>query len=62
MPVISLDGRKIADGKPGPVALRLRTIYIEEMRKAAALGPTGVVSARHKGQSYCPRGDWFELV
>ncbi|NCB59654.1 MAG: D-amino acid aminotransferase, partial [Gammaproteobacteria bacterium] len=28
-PVVSIDGKQIGDGKPGPVALRLRDIYVE---------------------------------
>ncbi len=35
MPVVEIDGVKIGTGVPGPVATRLRAIYIEEMRKAA---------------------------
>lgn len=35
MPVVKLDGVTLGDGQPGPVARRLRAIYIEEMRKAA---------------------------
>ncbi|MDO5528478.1 MAG: D-amino-acid transaminase [Paracoccus sp. (in: a-proteobacteria)] len=35
MPVVEIDGARIGEGKPGPVAQRLRDIYIEEMRKAA---------------------------
>jgi len=35
MPVVELDGKPIGTGKPGPVATRLREIYLEEMRKAA---------------------------
>ena len=35
MPVVSIDGVDLGDSTPGPVALRLREIYIEEMRKAA---------------------------
>ncbi len=35
MPVVEIDGRPVADGTPGPVARRLREIYIEESRKAA---------------------------
>lgn len=35
MPVVELDGRPIGTGKPGPVATRLREIYLEESRKAA---------------------------
>ncbi|MBK5934557.1 D-alanine transaminase [Rhodovulum imhoffii] len=35
MPVVSVDGATLGDGAPGPVARRLREIYIAEMRKAA---------------------------
>ena len=35
MPVVSMDGAKIGTGKVGPVAKRLREIYIDESRKAA---------------------------
>lgn len=35
MPVVEIDGVKVGRGTPGPVATRLREIYIEEMRKAA---------------------------
>ncbi|VDC23286.1 D-amino-acid transaminase [Pseudogemmobacter humi] len=35
MPVVELDGAAIGTGKPGPVATRLREIYLDEMRKAA---------------------------
>jgi D-alanine transaminase len=35
MPVVEIDGVAIGTGKPGPVATRLREIYIDEMRKAA---------------------------
>jgi len=35
MPVVEIDGARIGSGTPGPVALRLREIYIDEMRKAA---------------------------
>jgi len=34
-PVIEIDGAMIADGKPGPIAKRLREIYVEEMLKTA---------------------------
>ncbi len=34
-PVIEIDGAKLGSGTPGPVAGRLREIYIEESRKAA---------------------------
>ncbi len=35
MPVVEIDGAKLGDGTPGPVAARLREIYLEESRKAA---------------------------
>lgn len=35
MPVVEVDGATIGSGKPGPIAARLREIYIEESRKAA---------------------------
>jgi D-alanine transaminase len=35
MPVVEIDGAKIGSGTPGPVAVRLREIYIDEMRKTA---------------------------
>ncbi|MES2817302.1 MAG: D-amino-acid transaminase [Pseudomonadota bacterium] len=35
MPVVEVDGKPVGSGKPGPVATRLREIYLEEMRKAA---------------------------
>jgi D-alanine transaminase len=34
-PVVRLDGQAIGAGTPGPVATRLREIYIEEARRAA---------------------------
>tara|TARA_R110001583_G_scaffold195166_1_gene369871 strand:- start:117705 stop:118568 length:864 start_codon:yes stop_codon:yes gene_type:complete len=34
-PVIEIDGAMIADGTPGPIAKRLREIYVEEMLKTA---------------------------
>ncbi|MFA6809493.1 MAG: D-amino-acid transaminase [Desulfoplanes sp.] len=34
-PVVEIDNVKISGGKPGPVATRLRELYIEEARKAA---------------------------
>ncbi|MEO5337693.1 MAG: D-amino-acid transaminase [Magnetospirillum sp. WYHS-4] len=30
-PIVSLDGKKVGDGKPGPVALRLLDLYVEHM-------------------------------
>ncbi|GGH36721.1 D-alanine transaminase [Cribrihabitans marinus] len=35
MPVVEIDGVALGEGVPGPVATRLREIYIEESRKAA---------------------------
>ena len=38
MPVVEIDGQKIGDGKPGPIATKLREIYIEIARKGGRLG------------------------
>ena len=35
MPVVEIDGVAVGGGKVGPVAQRLREIYLEEMRKSA---------------------------
>src|SRR5690606_37589360 len=35
MPIVSLDGVRIGEGKPGPVATRLREIYLEQARREA---------------------------
>ena len=35
MPVVEIDGTPLGSGTPGPVATRLREIYLEESRKAA---------------------------
>ena len=35
MPIVSLDGTKIGNGKPGPVATRLRETYLEQARREA---------------------------
>jgi len=35
MPVVEIDGVALGDGVPGPRALRLREIYLDESRKAA---------------------------
>ena len=35
MPVVEIDGVELSGGEPGPVARRLREIYIEESRKTA---------------------------
>ncbi len=36
MPVISVDGRSVGDGKPGPVATELRAAYIRYAKKGGA--------------------------
>lgn len=35
MPVVEMDGEPIGEGTPGPVAARLREIYLDESQKAA---------------------------
>ncbi|MCL4187887.1 MAG: D-amino-acid transaminase [Rhodobacteraceae bacterium] len=35
MPVVEIDGVRLGDGTPGPLARRLREIYLDEMRRAA---------------------------
>ncbi|MCF2904764.1 D-amino-acid transaminase [Octadecabacter sp. CECT 8868] len=35
MPVVEIDGAAIGTGTPGPIAARLREIYLDESRKAA---------------------------
>jgi len=35
LPIVSIDGRPVGDGAPGPVAKRLRRLYIEEARRTA---------------------------
>lgn len=35
MPVVEIDGARLGDGTPGPVARRLREIYLDESRKSA---------------------------
>ena len=35
MPVVEIDGKAVGTGTPGPVATRLREIYLDEMRKTA---------------------------
>ena len=35
MPVVEIDGHSVGAGEPGPVAKRLREIYLDESRKAA---------------------------
>ena len=35
LPVIAVDGKPVGEGKPGPVAARLRRLYIEQARATA---------------------------
>ena len=35
LPVVEIDGVALGGGTPGPVATRLREIYLDESRKAA---------------------------
>jgi D-alanine transaminase len=35
LPIVKIDGREIGGGAPGPVAKRLRRLYIEEARRTA---------------------------
>lgn len=35
MPVVEIDGAPVGEGRVGPIATRLREIYLEEMHKAA---------------------------
>jgi D-alanine transaminase len=35
LPVVSVDGKPVGDGAPGPVALKLRRLYIERARATA---------------------------
>jgi D-alanine transaminase len=35
LPVVRIDGHDVGSGEPGPVASRLRAIYIEEARRSA---------------------------
>ena len=35
MPVVEIDGQTVGTGTPGPVATRLREIYLDESRKKA---------------------------
>ncbi len=36
LPVVSIDGKQIADGKPGEITLELRKLYIERMLEEAS--------------------------
>jgi D-alanine transaminase len=35
MPAVSIDGVRIGDGKPGPIATKLRTLYLDQARDEA---------------------------
>jgi D-alanine transaminase len=35
LPVISVDGKPVGEGKPGPVAMKLRSLYIERAKATA---------------------------
>jgi D-alanine transaminase len=35
LPIVRIDGKPVGDGEPGPVAKRLRRLYIEEARRTA---------------------------
>jgi len=35
LPVVSIDGRAIGDGRPGPVTQKLRTLYVQTLLKEA---------------------------
>ncbi|ACM38948.1 MULTISPECIES: D-amino-acid transaminase [Rhizobium/Agrobacterium group] len=35
VPITSIDGKQVGDGKPGPVVTRLRALYMENARKTA---------------------------
>ncbi len=35
MPVVKIDGHRVGDGAPGPMAKRLRQLYIDEARRTA---------------------------
>lgn len=35
MPAVSIDGVKVGDGKPGPIATRLRELYLDQARRDA---------------------------
>ena len=34
-PVVRIDSEQVGDGRPGPVSLRLRTLYLEQARRSA---------------------------
>ena len=34
-PIVGIDGQAVGDGRPGPVALRLRALYLDHARQSA---------------------------
>jgi D-alanine transaminase len=34
LPIVEIDGVKIGNGQPGPMARKFRALYIEEARKS----------------------------
>jgi branched-subunit amino acid aminotransferase/4-amino-4-deoxychorismate lyase len=36
LPVVSVDGRRVGDGRPGPVTRRLRDAYLQVVERRAA--------------------------
>jgi len=37
LPIVEIDGSKVGDGKPGPMAKRLRELYVDAIRREAGL-------------------------
>ncbi len=37
LPIVEIDGKKIGDGKPGPIAMKMRKIYIDSALKIAGV-------------------------
>jgi D-alanine transaminase len=35
LPVVAVDGKKVGEGRPGPVATKLRRLYIEQAKATA---------------------------
>ncbi|MET4274633.1 D-alanine transaminase [Bradyrhizobium sp. F1.2.2] len=49
-PVVAIDGKKIGDGKPGPLAARLREIYVEFAKATAVYAHTRCPRPRKAGE------------
>lgn len=45
MPVTRIDGRPVGDGRPGPVAARLREIYLDHATRVEGHAPAGARAA-----------------